>query len=81
MKIVDYYWKILMQQTNSIIFNCDLIEITGNIKIVQGVNHESNSKDSVYEELIVGHATYGVLDNEKRIKLKIATFDDFNSGK
>ena len=78
---MNYYWKILMQQTNSIIFNCDLIEITGNINIVQGVNHESNSKDSVYEELIVGHATYGVLDNEKRIKLKIATFDDFNNSK
>ena len=72
----NYYMKLLAHQTNSEIFNCDEIKITGNLKITGGIkNLEENF---TIEELIVGHATYDLGTKEKRAKLKIATFSDFN---
>ena len=73
----NYYMKLLAHQTNAEIFNCDEIKITGNLKITGGIkNLEENF---TIEELIVGHATFDLGTKEKRAKLKIATFNDFNT--
>ena len=73
----NYYMKLLAHQINSEIFNCDEVKITGNLKITGGIkNLEENS---TIEELIVGHATFDLGTKEKRAKLTIATFNDFNT--
>ena len=69
---VSYYGKLMAHQTNSEIFNCDEIKIVGEFKIDGIPDIEENS---TFQELIVGHATYELgTQEERRVKLKIATF-------
>ena len=85
---MSYYGKILTLQAYSNIFNCDSIKISGKLKVFKGKfnlknnlgnsNIVNDSNDPIYKELKIDHATYDVLNNEKRIKLKIATFNEFN---
>ena len=67
---INYYGKLLFHQTNSEIFNCDEIKITGKLKIDGIPNIVENS----FQEIIVGHAYYNLENQEKRVKLKIAVF-------
>ena len=76
---INYYGKLLAHQTKADIFNCDEIKITGKFKI-EGIP-EYKDKNSYFEEIIVGHATYDLGNQEKKMKLKIATFNEFNINK
>jgi hypothetical protein len=68
----SYYGKLMAHQTNSEIFNCDEIKITGEFKINGIPDIEENS---TFKELIIGHATYDLGNQEeRRVKLKIAIF-------
>jgi hypothetical protein len=68
---MSYYLKLMALQNDSDIFNCDEIKITGNLKVKGLAGVEENS---TFQELIVGHATYNLENQEKRVKLKIAVF-------
>ena len=68
---INYYGKLMFHQTNSEIFNCDEIKITGVLKVEGIPNIEENS---TFQEIIIGHANYDLGNQEKRVKLKIAVF-------
>ena len=68
---INYYGKLMFHQTNSEIFNCDEIKITGTLKVEGIPNIEENS---TFQEIIIGHANYDLENQEKRVKLKIAIF-------
>ena len=73
---INYFGKILSNQANAEIFNCDEIKIEGTFKI-QGLPNLGENNNH-FKELIVGHATYDLDTDEKNVKLKIATFTEFN---
>ena len=76
---INYFGKILSNQANAEIFNCDEIKIEGTFKI-QGLPNLGENNNH-FKELIVGHATYDLDTYEKNVKLKIATFTEFNTFK
>ena len=70
----NYYGKVIALQSISESFKCDEIKINGNFKI-KGIQNVENIN---FKELIIGHAIYDFEDYEKEVKLKIATFSEFN---
>ena len=88
MNNMNYYGKLLTLQANSTIFNCETIKISGKLKVYRGKfnlknnlrnsNNLNDPTDPIYKELKIEHATYDILNNKRRIKLKIATFNEFN---
>ena len=69
----NYYGKVIALQSISESFKCDEIKINGNFRI-KGIKNTQNIN---FKELIIGHATYDFEDYEKNIKLRIATFSEF----
>ena len=67
----NYYGKLLSLQTNSEIYTCDEIKINGSLKVKGLIDLEENE---IYQELVIGHATYDFENQEKIVKLKIAVF-------
>ena len=69
----NYHGKIIALQSVSDSFKCDEIKINGNFR-VKGAKKAENL---FCKELIIGHATYDLENNDKNVKLKIATFSEF----
>ena len=67
----NYYGKLLSLQTNSEIYTCDEIKLNGSLKVKGLIDLEENE---IYQELVIGHATYDFENQEKIVKLKIAVF-------
>ena len=70
----NYYGKVIAIQSISESFKCDEIKIYGNFR-VKGIQNVDNV---MFKELIIGHATFDFEDYEKNVKLKIATFSEFD---
>ena len=70
----NYYGKVIALQSISESFKCDEIKIFGNFR-VKGIQNVDNV---MFKELIIGHATFEFEDYKKIIKLKIATFSEFD---
>ena len=70
----NYYGKVIAIQSISESFKCDEIKINGNFK----VKRIQNVENIMFKELIIGHAYYDYEDYNKNIKLKIATFSEFD---
>ena len=70
----NYYGKVIALQSISESFKCDEIKINGNFRI-KGIQ---NVENVTFTELIIGHAIYDFEDHETKVKLKIATFSEFN---
>ena len=70
----NYYGKVIAIQSISESFKCDEIKISGNFR-VKGIQNVDNI---MFKELIIGHAYYDYEDYNKNIKLKIATFSEFD---
>ena len=71
--IYNYHFKVIDFQSISESFKCDEIKIIGNFRI-KGIQ---NVENIFFKELVIGHATYDFEDYEQNIKLRIATFSEF----
>ena len=71
---LNYYSKIINLQVMSESFKCDEIKITGNFR-VKGIQINENMS---FKDLVIGHATYNLDDYEANVKLKIASFCEFD---
>ena len=69
----NYYGKVIALQSISESFKCDEIKINGNFRI-KGIQNVDNI---LFKELIIGHAAYELDNYEENIKLRIATFSEF----
>jgi hypothetical protein len=69
----NYHGKIIALQSVSDSFKCDEIKINGNFR----VKGAKNAENLFCKELIIGHATYDLENNDKNVKLKIAIFSEF----
>ena len=70
----NYHSKILAFQSICESFKCDEIKIQGSFSI-KGIQDVENI---TFRELIIGHAFYDFGDFDKNVKLKIATFSEFD---
>ena len=71
---LNYYAKIIALQAISESFKCDEIKITGNFR-VKGIQNFENMS---FKDLVIGHATYNLEDSEVNVKLKIASFCEYD---